>query len=482
MVNGSPPLQSFSSLIYSPLHPPATAFPSFLSSLEMEHNKKTQATYTSQNGVYSSQFLSVFQHTCVGAVTEQDNNQYLVALTPAVTREFVQNGHTVYFQTGFANRAGFTDQQYKQAGAHQLNSAEEVYKKCNIIVKVNPPQESEFNYVQPQQVIFCMLTATTTSQQQQQQFLQAMNERKATVINYNTLMNTTTTTTTTNTTGSNFPVHNAMCEVKGYLGVQQAMNLTGATTNGTLFGQVAGIPGANVLILGAGACGTRAATLAAATGAQVTVMDTNTEALRHISQTLPNVQTMQYTQQNLEQTLPTTNTLIGCVVPTYTRAPTLVTDNQLQMMQQGSIAIDLAACAGGNFQATNPTTIQKPTYNWNGITMYTAANIACLAPQTTSSAFSQAAMPYLLQVANKGWKRAVIEFYGLQEGVATAEGCVTNNQLANNTQYKYTPIEQVLENEIQQIGNTQQQQNIVNLKQQLNTFRSQQTSAFTISA
>ncbi|KAL8454610.1 hypothetical protein Emed_000331 [Eimeria media] len=444
----------------------------------MEHTKKTQATYTSQNGVYCSQFLSVFQHVSVGAVTELDNNQYLVALTPAVTREFVQNGHTVYFQAGFATRAGFTDQQYKQAGAHMLNTAEEVYKKSNIIVKVNPPQESEFSCIQPQQVIFCMLTTTMMSQQQQQQFLQMMTERKATIINYNTLMNNTS----VNATGPSFPVHNAMCEVTGYLGVQQAMNLTGATTNGTLFGQVAGIPGANVLILGAGACGTRAATLAAATGAQVTVMDTNTEALRHISQTLPTVQTLQYTQQNLEQTLPTVNTLIGCVIPTtYTQAPTLVTDAQLQMMQQGSIAIDLAASAGGNFQATNLTTIQKPTYNWNGITMYTATNIACLAPQTTSCAFSLSAMPYLLQVANKGWKRAVIEFYGLQEGVVTAEGCVTNTQLATNTQFKFTPIEQVLENEIQQIGNTQQQLNIVNLKQQLNTFRSQQTT-FTISA
>ncbi|KAL8425577.1 hypothetical protein Efla_004412 [Eimeria flavescens] len=476
----NPPFcRSYSSAIRQPSS--LTVVSSF-SPLKMEHTKKTQATYTSQNGVYNPRFQGVSQHACVGAVTEVETSQSLVALTPTVTSEFVQNGHTVYFQTGFATRAGFTDEQYKQAGAHMLNSAEEVYKKCNIIVKVNTPQESEYKYIQPQQVIFCLMNTpvTTQQQQQQQQFLQTMCERRTTIINYSTLMNTTTTVTTTT---PSFPVHNALSEIAGYLGVQQAMNLTGATNNGMLFGQVTGIPGSSVLILGAGACGMRAATLAAATGAQVTVMDCNTEALRNISQTLPMVQTQQYTQQNLEQTLPTVNTVIGCVIPTYTTAPTLVTDRQMQMMQQGSVAIDLAACAGGNFQATTPNTIQKPTYTWNGITMYTATNITCLAPQTTSSAFSLSAMPYMLQVANKGWKKAVIEFGGLQEGVCTAEGCVTNAVICNTMQLKYTPIEQVLENEIQQIGSSQQQQqNVVNLKQQLNSFRAQQTSAFTIAA
>lgn len=440
----------------------------------MEHNKTSQATYTSHTSLYS-QSQRVYQHTTVGAVTECVNNDCLVAMTPSVAHEFVQNGHTVYFQAGFATRAGYTDEQYKQAGAYSLHSSEEVYKKCNIILKVNPPQQSEYSYIQPHQVIFCFYNTNTTTQQQQQ-FVHAVTEKKATVICYNTLVGYTS---TTNYNTSYYPVHNAVCEVSGYLGVQQAMTLM--NSNGTIFGSTAGTRGASVLILGANTCGIRAATYAAASGAQVTVMDTNTGALRHVSEQMHGVQTLVYTKENLEMMLPTVNVIIGCVIPNCTTAPVLVSETQLQMMPKGSIAVDVAACYGGNFQATKPTTTQNPTYNWNGITMYTATDINCIAPMTTSTACSQAALSYMLQVANKGWKKAVIEYAGLQEGVWTAEGYVTNFYLATNTEYKYTPIEQVLEREIQQIGGNQQQ-TIVNLKQQLSTYRTQHGTTYTIEA
>lgn len=442
----------------------------------MEHCKNNQASYTSHIGCMYTEFHGVFQHTTIGAVTELCSTQYLVSMTPAVTREFVQNGHTVYFQTGFATRAGFTDEQYKQAGAKPLTTAEEVYKQCHIILKVNPLQQSEFIYIQPQQVIFCQIVGSCP---QQQQFLQAAAKQQATIVSYNMLLNCSN---TSSSSAFCFPVHNALCEVAGYLGVQQAMKQMEVSSNGLLFGQVAGVPGANVLILGTGPCATRAASLAVATGASVTVMDANTDALRNIAEGLKGVHTLHYTQTNLELLLPKVNTLIGCVIPICGKAPVLVSDTQLQLLPEGSIAIDLAAGFGGNFQATTPQTIQKPTYTWNGITMYTATNINCLAPQTASTAFSQAALPYVLQVANKGWKKAVIEFAGLQEGVCVAQGCVTSGLLAFSMKFKYTPIEQVLESEIQKIGSNQQQTNIVSLKQQLNTFRTQQGPCFTIEA
>lgn len=441
---------------------------------------KNKATYTSQTGwLYNNQlFQGVFQHTTVGAVTELNENEYRVALTPAIARELVQNGHKVYFQSGFGNRAGFPCELYKQAGAQICNSADEVYKQCNIILKVNPPQEQEYGKIQSQQVIFCF-TSAACCPKQQQQFVQVMTERRATVVSYNTLINTTT---FSNLTPVCYPVHHALTEVAGYLAVQQAMQLMEVGGNKTLFGQVAGIPGVNVLILGANPCGIRAAALAAGTGAMVTVMDTNTDALRYLNEMVQSVNTMQYTQENLEKMLPTVNTLIGCVVPTYTKAPVLVTQAQLKLLQQGSIVIDLASCKGGNFENTTPRNFKEAATNWNGITMFAAADITCMAPKTASCALAQSALPYILQVANKGWKKAVIEFRGLQEGVCIAEGCVTNNMLACHTQSKYTPVEQVLEGEIQKIANNQQETNIANLKQQLSTFRIQEGSSFTIEA
>lgn len=441
---------------------------------------KNRATYTSQTGwLYNNQLFSgVFQHTTVGAVAELNEDEYRVALTPAIARELVQNGHKVYFQAGFGNRAGFPCELYKQAGAQICNSADEVYKHCQVILKVNLPREQEYAKIQSQQVIFCF-TSTVCCPKQQQQFVQVMTERRATVISYNTLVNTTT---FSNLTPVCYPVHHALTEVAGYLAVQQAMQLMNLGGNKTLFGKVAGIPGANVLILGANPCGIRAAACAAGTGAMVTVMDTNTDALRYLNEVFHNVNTMQYTQENLEKMLPTVNTLIGCVVPTYTKAPVLVTEAQLKLLQKGSVAIDLASFKGGNFANTTPRKVHEAATNWNGITLFTPADITCIAPKTASLALSQSALPYILQVANKGWKKAVIEFRGLQEGVCIAEGCVTNNMLANHTQSKFTPVEHVLEREIQQIANNQQQTNIANLKQQLTTFRIQEGSSFTIEA
>ncbi|OEH80532.1 uncharacterized protein LOC34619205 [Cyclospora cayetanensis] len=440
----------------------------------MEHAKHT-ATPTSQTSLMC-QTQGVFTHTSVGAVAETDNTECRVALTPATTKELKQNGHTVYFQQGFANRAGFTDEQYKEAGAVPCSSAEEVYKKSGIILKVKPPQDMELKQIKSQQVVFCFMTATGCSKKQQQ-LLHSMTERKATVVSYNTLMSSTPSTTNDKCTK---PVHNTMAEMTGYLAVQQAMKLMESSGKGTLFGQVTGTPGANVLVLGAGPAGKRAAAMAAAAGATVTVMDTDTEAMRSVSEKTPSIKTVQYTQQNLEKIMPTVDAVLGCVIPSTGKAPTLVSEQQMKMMQRGGVAVDAAASMGGNFATTKPTTIQNPAYSWNGITMYTATDITCLAPHTASKVISQSALASVLQVANKGWKKAVMESVGLQEGVTIAEGSVTNTAIATHSQTKFTPIEQVLESEIQKVSD--KQQNISSLKQQLTTFRIQQGPSFTIEA
>ena len=358
-------------------------------------------------------------------------------------------------------------------------------------MQVYTPQEQEYQYIQPQQVIFCFISsaATKDQQQQQQRFMQVLHRLQATLISYSTLQSTPSTLNTTTTAFT--PVHNAVNEVAGYLGVQQAMQMI-SEKKGILFGGVTGTLGNNVLILGAGPCGVRAAMLAAAQGARVTVMDTNMEALNNLENNTGNfnVYTLQYTHNNLEKILPNVDVVLGCVIPPTCKAPILINEQQMQLLPQGSIAIDLAACRGGNFATTNQTIENNNnnnnntnTHTWNGIRMYTPTDISSLAPQTASTAISQTSLPFILQVANKGWKKAVLEFVGLQEGLFVANGFFTNNYIASLNGCQYTPVEQVLETEIQQIA-TQQTNNIQQLKQQLTSFRTQQqqSNTFTVPA
>lgn len=352
----------------------------------------------------------------------------------------------------------------------------------HVLFQVQQPLPQEFGYLQPQQVIFCFLN--TFCSNSWTQFVQAMIERKVTIMSYNGLRSV----------GDSFPVFNALSEVSGYLGVQQAMKLmeSGAvhgwsTYMGRVFGQIGGLPNTRVLILGATACGVRAALFAAGTGAEVYVMDTSADLLNRLSlHRFHNIQTVQYSQASIEMLLPTVNVLIGCAMNNWTQAPSLVTKTQLQMLPKGAVVIDLAAPMGGNFPTTTlGKTIQDCVSVVDGVIYYTASDITCLTPNTTSLALSQAAMPFVLQVANKGWKRAVIECVGLQSSVVIADSYMTCQPLSIFTSsIRYTPIEQVIQGEIQHFTSSQVDKSLISLKQQLTSFRSQQgmTNYYTIEA
>ncbi|CDJ43978.1 alanine dehydrogenase, putative [Eimeria tenella] len=420
----------------------------------------------------------VAQQTSVGAVMEGPL-EYRVVLTPALARELTANGHAVYFQSGFAARAGFTDQMYIHAGAQQCATAEQVYQNCTIMLLVNPPSTEEYKYIRREQVLFSFVpfAATAAAQQQQRELMQALAAAAATLICYSSIVSSSNPTFA--------PVHYAVCNTAAYLGVQQAANLL-ANSEGLVFGGPPGAPATSVLVLGGGPCGARAAALAAAAGAQVTVMDTDLALLSRISSSSSSssscgVRTLQYSQANLEAILPATNVVFGCAIPAAGRAPVLLSQQQQQLLPAGAAAVDLAAAAGGNFAATKPGSIENPTYSSSGCCMYTAANICCLAPKTSSLAISHAAMPFVLQLANRGWKAAVLNSVGLQQGLFVAAGCCTSAFLAAATGCTYTPVEQLLQHEIQQLP--QQQTAIAQLKQQLNTFRGQQQGAsFTVEA
>lgn len=431
----------------------------------MEFQKMiSTSTYTSKTSWNSQD--GVYQHVTIGAVTEcQDECRF--TLTPATAHEFILNGHKVCIQTGAGNKAGFTDEMYKNAGVTILNNAEAVYKQSNVILKVRHPETKEIPYIQQNQVIFCFVDQTN------QTFFKEMMQRGAVVIGYQYLQDNV----------RSFPVFNAVTELMGYLGVQQAMKWL--ECEGKVFGQLGGVCGSKVLILGAGACGMRAALLAAGTGACVTVMDTCVETLRKASMLLPaQVSTLQYTTETLEKTLPTVDVLIGAALPITGVAPVLVKSQQMKLLKKGTFAIDLAIGFGGNFEGSKPTTLQQPTTTVGGVTVYTGHFITNLAPNTFTTTVGNSILPWALQVANKGWKRAVLECSGLQQAVCVVEDRMTNQCLATYNKLPHTPVEQVLECEIQQVSGSQNQNKLFNLKQQLTSLRVQQSgvTGFTIEA
>ncbi|CDJ63845.1 alanine dehydrogenase, putative [Eimeria necatrix] len=349
---------------------------------------------------------------------------------------------------------------------------------CGFVLQVNPPSTEEYKYIRREQVLFSFVPFAATAQQQQQQreLLQALAAAAATLICYSSLVSSSNPTFA--------PVHYAVCCTAAYLGVQQAANLL-ANSEGLVFGQTPGAPPTSVLVLGGGPCGARAAAVAAAAGAQVTVMDSDLALLSRLSSSSSSsssVRTLQYSQANLEAILPSTQVVFGCAIPAAGRAPVLLSEQQQQLLPAGAAAVDLAAAAGGNFAATKPGSIESPTYSSNGRCMYTATNICCLAPKSSSLSISHAAMPFVLQLASRGWKAAVLQFVGLQQGLFVAAGCCTSAFLAAATGCTYTPVEQLLQHEIQQLP--QQQTAIAQLKQQLSTFRGQQQqgASFTVEA
>lgn len=269
-----------------------------------------------------------------------------------------------------------------------------------------------------------------------------------------------------------FPVFNAVTELMGYLGIQQVIN--SFEMQGKVLGELGGVCGSHVVILGGGACGIRAALLAAGAGAGVTIMDASGEILRKAALRLPTqISTLHYTAQNLEEVLPTADVLIGAALPVAGAAPVLVTSEQMKLLQRGTFAVDLATDFGGNFEVSKARPFQDPITQMKGVTHYTGHRITNLAPFAFATAVGSAVLPWALQVANKGWKRAVFECDGLQEGICIAEGRLTSRLLARATQLANTPVEKVLESEIRRLS-SQKQANLANIMEHLDSLRIQQ--------
>jgi alanine dehydrogenase len=368
----------------------------------------------------------------IGVPKEIKNNENRVGLTPAGVAEFKKAGHTVYVQSTAGQGSGFEDAEYQSAGAEILPDIQSVYRMAEMIVKVKEPIESEYELVRENQLIFTYFHFASS-----EPLTHAMIARKAVCLAYETVEKA----------DRSLPLLIPMSEVAGRMAVQEGAKYLEKPMKGRgiLLGGVPGVPPANVLILGGGIVGTQAAKMASGLGAHVTIMDVNLYRLRALADIMPaNVNTVVSNEFNIRRYIRHMDLIVGAVLIPGAKAPHLITREMLKSMRPGTVLVDVAVDQGGCIETCKPTTHENPTYIIDEVVHYCVANMPGAVPYTSTLALTNATLPYGLQLANKGWKKACAESGELLTGLNVVDGKVVYKGVAEAWGLPYVPPGEVL--------------------------------------
>ena len=361
----------------------------------------------------------------IGVPKEIKNHEYRVGLTPSSVRELVAAGHRVLAERGAGAGIGAGDGEYEQAGAALVAGAEEVFAKAEMIVKVKEPQAAERARLRPGQVLFTYLHLAPDPQQ-----CKELVASGAVCIAYETVTQN----------GGGLPLLAPMSEVAGRMAVQAAAHSLERAHGGRgmLLGGVPGVGPARIVILGAGVVGSNAAQMAVGSGAQVVVIDRSLDALRRMDRLLgARVTTLHSNADNIEQQVLSADAVIGGVLIPGAAAPKLVSRALVARMKPGSVVVDVAIDQGGCFETARATTHAEPTYVVDGVVHYCVANMPGGVPRTSTYALNNATLPFVLALANKGWRRALQDDAHLRNGLNVVDGKVTCQEVANDLRYSY---------------------------------------------
>lgn len=372
-------------------------------------------SYTSSIQYTSSEVNTML----IGVPAEIKNSENRVALTPAGVAELVKNGHQVLIQKGAGSGSGFEDSEYLSVGASLGNSIQEVYERAEMILKVKEPIELEYNLVRKNQLVFTYFHFASS-----QALTEAMVKSGAICIAYETV----------EASDGSLPLLIPMSEVAGRMAVQQGAKYLEKPLKGkgVLLGGVPGTPRGKVLILGGGIVGTQAAKMAAGLGADVTIMDIDLQRLRYLADIMPaNVTTMMSNEHNITQSIQSADLIIGAVLIPGAKAPRLIRKEMLKSMKPGTVVVDVAVDQGGCIETCTPTTHEEPTFVIDDIVHYCVANMPGAVPYTSTIALTNSTLPYVIQLANKGWERACRENIGLSKGLNVVNGEIVHIGVAD---------------------------------------------------
>ncbi|MFB3226825.1 alanine dehydrogenase [Exiguobacterium sp. PHA03] len=368
----------------------------------------------------------------IGVLKEIKNNENRVALTPAGVAALHAQGHRVIIESMAGMGSGFTNEEYVKAGAEIIATAAEVWATAELALKVKEPIASEYQYFRPDLTLFTYLHLAA-----EPELTRALVDSNITAIAYETVEKNRT-----------LPLLTPMSEIAGRMASQIGAQFL-EKPHGGMGILLAGVPGVRrgkVTVIGGGVVGTNAAKLAVGLGADVTIIDVSPERLRQLDDIFGNsINTLISNPYTIAEAVAESDLVIGAVLIPGAKAPKLVTADMVKRMKPGAVIVDVAIDQGGIFETVDHiSTHDDPTYEKFGVVHYAVANMPGAVPRTSTLALTNATLPYVLELANKGTHRALAENNALEKGLNVAQGFVTYEAVARDLGYTYKSVEDVL--------------------------------------
>jgi len=366
----------------------------------------------------------------IGCPKEIKTKEFRVGLTPTSVREYVRHGHQVIVETNAGAGIQASDDDYIRAGASIAPSAKDVFAKADMIVKVKEPQPVETAMLRPGQILFTYLHLAADPEQ-----AKGLIKSGAVAIAYETV---------TSDRGG-LPLLAPMSEVAGRMGAHISAYHLHAPMGGSgiLIGGVPGVKAAEVVVLGGGVAGTHAAKMAAGMEARVTILEKSLDRIRQLQDLFGNRANIIYsTQDSVEEYVTRADVVIGAVLIPGALAPKLITRDLLKKMRPKSVIVDIAIDQGGCAETSRPTTHDNPTFEVEGIVHYCVANMPGAVPRTSAHALNNAVLPYGLEIADKGWSKALSDNKHLRNGLTVCKSKITHAEVARDLKLDYAKAEE----------------------------------------
>jgi alanine dehydrogenase len=368
----------------------------------------------------------------VGVLKEIKAEENRVAITPAGVEVMRKHGHTVLVEKNAGSKSGFNDASYAEAGAEIVDKIVEIVDRAQMILRVKAPRPSEFELLRKDQIYFSYLHLAASGK-----LVYAMMESGAIGIAYETVQKS----------DGSLPLLMPMSEVAGAMAIQEGAKYLEMAQggHGVLLGGVPGVDPGTVVIIGGGVVGINAARMACGLGAKVYILENSLNRLRYLNDVMPNnCFLLKSSPAALRELLKKADVVVGAVLIPGSKTPKLVTRDMVKTMKPGSILVDVSIDQGGCFETSRETTHAEPTFTVDGVVHYGVTNMPGAVPRTSTLALTNATLPYAVEIANKGWEKAVRENPEIKLGANVVKGKVTYKGVAEAFNMKYEPFESLV--------------------------------------
>ncbi len=355
----------------------------------------------------------------IGVPKETKKDEYRVALIPVGVEELVKKGHTILLERGAGLGSGIPDREYTRAGAKLVGDVKKVFSEAEMVLKVKEPLRGEYSLLRKGQIIFTFFHFAASKD-----LTERVIRSGVVAIAYETVRDQQ----------GGHPLLTPMSEVAGRMSIQQGAKYLEKPMEGRgiLLGGVPGVTPAEVVIVGGGIVGTNAAKVAAGLGARVSIMDIDLDRLRYLDDIMPkNVITLMSNAQNIREKLKEADLLIGAILIEGARTPVLITRDMIKTMKPAAVIVDVSIDQGGCIETSKPTTHSKPTFMVDGVLHYCVTNMPGAVGGTSTYALTNASLPYVIEIADKGYERAARENPAIKYGLNIVKGKVVNKAVAD---------------------------------------------------